>query len=484
MSRAQTGDTMTDHMLRMTPLIMAGGAGTRLWPLSRSAMPKQFLPLIGALSPFQNTLNRVSDRALFHPPVIITHTDFRFFVDEQLKAIGITDAVILLEPARRDSAAAIAAASVYIAQNDSQAMILALAADHHIADHEDFKNACLQACACASAGHIVTFGMTPTSPHTGYGYIKPYENVLESGAYAVATFVEKPDADTAKRYVKEVYLWNSGNFLFRADVMLEELALHAPNLLNPIREAVEQRTHDLNFERLAPAPFARTKAISIDYAVMEHTTRAAVLPCTFEWSDLGTWDAIWQVLPKDEAGNAITGQAHVMNTSGTMIHSEGPLIAVEGLENIAVIATKDAVLVMPRDHSAALKEFVREIESSASITALQPAIEHRPWGYYEEVDRGGRFKVKRIVVKPDCRLSLQKHLHRSEHWVVVHGTAEVTIGNTVQMVQENESIYVPLGMPHRLANPGKIPLEVIEVQTGSYLAEDDILRLSDDFNRV
>ena len=471
---------------KIIPVIMAGGAGRRLWPLSRSSMPKQFLPLIHALSPFQQTVLRVQDDALFEAPIVITHTDFRFFVDEQLKAINVK-ATILLEPARRDSAAAIAAASAYVAEKQPDALILALAADHYIDDDLAFRAHCQAACESAHAGKIITFGIKPSSVHTQYGYIQPSIEPLSTGGYAVQKFIEKPDENTARSYVDAGFLWNCGNFLFRADVMLAELHIHAPHIRQPIDEAVKQRSHDLMFERLGAAPFLRTPSISIDYAVMEKTDKAAVFPCLFAWSDLGTWDALWDISPHDEYGNALhhsgTGVTHLSQTSNSLIRSQGLSVAVHGMRDVAVIATKDAVLVMPRSQSAALKDIVHALDQNTSELTPQTAKEYRPWGYYEEVDRGGRFRVKRIVVKPDCRLSLQKHLHRSEHWVVVHGTAEVTLGDSVQLIQENESIYIPLGVPHRLANLGKIPLEVIEVQTGSYLAEDDIVRLSDDFNR-
>lgn len=477
---------MDVKVAQIIPVIMAGGSGKRLWPLSRSSMPKQFLPLTHELSPFQQTVLRVQDE-LFGIPIVITHTDFRFFVEEQLKAISV-QGTILLEPARRDSAAAIAAASVYVHEKQPDALILALAADHYIEDDMAFRQTCAMACESAQAGNIITFGIKPTSPHTQYGYIQPEKTPLTTGGYGVMKFVEKPDQDTAQTYVDAGFLWNCGNFLFRADVMLEELKIHAPHILEPIMQAVQQRTHDLMFERLAPAPFLRTSSISIDYAVMEKTDKAAVLPCDFAWSDLGTWDALWDISPHDADGNALhhssSDSVHISHTTGSLIRSQGQVVAVHGMSDVAVIATKDAVLVMPRAQSAALKDIVHQIDQQTAHTAPQAAKEYRPWGHYEEIDRGARFRVKRIVVKPDCRLSLQKHLHRSEHWVIVHGTAEVTIGDCVKIIQENESIYIPLGMPHRLANPGKIPLEVIEVQTGSYLAEDDIVRLSDDFNRI
>jgi mannose-1-phosphate guanylyltransferase / mannose-6-phosphate isomerase len=467
----------------IVPVILAGGAGTRLWPLSRPSLPKQFLNLTGDATLFQQTIQRVSNPQLFAPPVVVTHVDFRFFAAEQLREIGVT-ATILLEPERRDSAAAIAAASVFIAQRSPRARVLVLAADHLIGDQELFEKACQSASEMASHNRIVTFGIKPTSAHTAYGYIRPGPLCVGTEGHCIEAFVEKPDAITAQQYCDQGYLWNCGNFLFPVELMCDELALHAPDIFHPVQEAVMHSQSDLLFERLAPEPFSRARALSIDYAVMEKTAHGAVLPCAFSWSDIGSWDAVWQHISHDENENAVFGHSVLSSTHSSLIHSDGPLIAVHGVHDLAVIASKDAVLIMPRKETQNLKSLVARIEKSPHAHVLQPSRVHRPWGYYEEVDKGERFLVKRIVVKPEKRLSLQQHVHRSEHWVVVRGTAEVTIGDSVRLIQENESIYVPLGTIHRLANPGKIALEVIEVQTGSYLAEDDIIRLSDDFNRM
>jgi mannose-1-phosphate guanylyltransferase / mannose-6-phosphate isomerase len=491
-----TPDLTIDHASLITPVILAGGAGTRLWPLSRRTLPKQFLALHGdgedEKSLFQQAVIRVSDPRLFAPPVIITHVDFRFFVAEQLDEMGIKG-TLLLEPERRDSASAVAAASLFVSEHNPQALVLILAADHVIEELAVFHEACERAAEMAATGKIVTFGITPTSPNTAYGYIRPSGEKVGEHGFGVAQFVEKPDALTAQRYCDEGCMWNSGNFMFCAQTMCDELQHHAPDVFNPILKAVQQRQIDhvqeLVFERLAPEPFAHAPTLSIDYAVMEKTARASVLPCAFTWSDMGSWDAVWQHMPHDQVGNASKGAAVLSHTTQSLVHADGPLVTLHNVHDLAVIATKDAVLVMPRMEAkeqahTSFKALITHIEKGSYAPHLQPSRVHRPWGYYEEVDRGARFLVKRIVVKPEKRLSLQHHVHRSEHWVVVRGTAEVTLGKDVRLIQENESIYVPLGTPHRLANPGKIPLEVIEVQTGSYLAEDDIVRLSDDFNRV
>jgi mannose-1-phosphate guanylyltransferase / mannose-6-phosphate isomerase len=466
----------------IVPVILAGGTGTRLWPVSRDTMPKQFLPLVGDRSTFQQALARVSDEALFAPPIVMTSEAFRFFARGQAQELGL-DPTVVLEPMRRDSAPAIAAAAIIARQRDPSAIVLALAADHVILDPELFRSACLAGRDAAREGHIVTFGIRPTGPKTGYGYIRPGAALGQAGVHAVAAFVEKPDAATAARYVADGYLWNSGNFLFRADVLLEQLARCAPAVAQAADAAVAQATSDLGFVRLDAEAFARAPQTSIDYALMERTDRAAVVEGRFRWSDIGNWAAIFDIAERDAAGNATHGPAMTLDAQGCLIHADEVLTAVVGANDLMVVASPDAVLVLPRERAEAVKDLVAALKQAKHPEATDHRRIHRPWGHYESVDAGERFQVKRLVVAPGGTLSLQKHLHRAEHWVVVQGTAEVTIGDLKKIVHENESAYIPIGAVHRLANPGKIPLELIEVQTGSYFGEDDIIRLEDVYRR-
>ena len=471
---------MTDQLV--VPVILCGGAGTRLWPVSREKMPKQFVPLIGTSSTFQQVLDRVTCEGLFAPPMIITNSEFRFVVAEQARARGVA-ATIILEPQRRDSAAAIAAAELAM-KKDSAAVLLVVAADHLIPDTDKFTAACRAALPAASAGAIVTFGVKPTYPASSYGYIRPQPAPDGTAVHKVEAFVEKPDAATAAKYVADGYLWNSGNFMFRAEVMLRELARLEPEIRNAAKAAVDNLTSDLDFYRLAEGPFARAPKKSIDYAVMERTALAAVLPVAFRWSDIGSWNAVWDAQPQDPSGNVIEGPAEVMNTSNSLIRSEETVLTtVIGLDGVIVIATADAVLVVSQQQAERVKDLVEQLKKKNRTEALEHRRVYRPWGFYQSADSGSRYQVKRICVNPGARLSLQKHFHRSEHWVVVRGVAEVTIGEDVRLYHENESAYVPIGAVHRLANPGKIPLELIEVQVGSYLGEDDILRLEDVYRR-
>jgi mannose-1-phosphate guanylyltransferase/mannose-6-phosphate isomerase len=463
------------------PVLLAGGAGTRLWPVSRDALPKQFLPLVGDRSTYQETLLRVRD-PMFAPPIVITGPNFHFFARRQAEEIGV-EATVVIEPLRRDSAAAIAAATAVARQRDPQAVVLALAADHIILDVPQFRATCLAGCAAAKAGRIVTFGIKPNEPKTSYGYILPGEPIGKTGVQAVKRFVEKPDAATAATYVRDGYLWNSGNFLFRADVLLSELARFEPAIVDAAEGAVAKATTDLGFLRLDPEAFARAPMKSIDYAVMEKTDRAAVVTGDFRWSDIGSWDALFDITPPDASGNVVHGPAVAMDSSGCVLHSDGRLITAVGVKDMVVVSTSDAVMVVPRARAQEVKQLVDTLKATKRAEATDHKRMHRPWGYYESIDMGERFQVKRIVVIPGGKLSLQKHRHRAEHWVVVHGTAEVTIGDKVTAVHENESIYIPIGSVHRLANQGKIALELIEVQTGSYLGEDDIERIEDIYKR-
>jgi mannose-1-phosphate guanylyltransferase/mannose-6-phosphate isomerase len=463
------------------PVLLAGGAGTRLWPVSRDALPKQFLPLVGDRSTYQETLLRVLD-PMFAPPIVITGPNFHFFARRQAEEVGV-EAMVVIEPLRRDSGPAIAAATAVARQRDPDAVVLALAADHIILDVPQFRATCIAGREAADAGHIVTFGIKPTEPKTSYGYILPGEAIGNNGVHAVKSFVEKPDAATAARYVRDGYLWNSGNFLFRADVLLSELARLEPAMAEAIDAAVAEASADLGFLRLQPEAFARAPQKSIDYAVMERTDRAAVVAGDFRWSDIGSWDALFDITPHDAAGNVVQGPAITMDTTGCVLHSDGQLVAVVGVKDLAVVSTSDAVMVIPRARAQQVRELVAKLKAAKRPEATDHKRVHRPWGYYESIDMGERFQVKRIVVIPGGVLSLQKHRHRAEHWVVVRGTAEVTIGDQIRAVHENESVYIPIGSVHRMANRGKIPLELIEVQTGSYLGEDDIERIEDIYKR-
>ncbi|HKU06332.1 MAG TPA: mannose-1-phosphate guanylyltransferase/mannose-6-phosphate isomerase [Bradyrhizobium sp.] len=465
---------------RIVPLIMCGGAGTRLWPASREVHPKQFLRLFGKYSTFQDTLLRVSDRALFERPTVITNAAYRFMVLEQLGEIGL-EADVVLEPARRDSGPAIAAGAAFAQGRDKDAVVLALAADHVVRDTAVFVAACRQGLAAAEAGRIVTFGVQPERAATEYGYISPGDAV--AGVRAVAKFVEKPDPATAAGYIKAGYLWNSGNFMFRASVLLDEYRKVDPQSVGMITSAVSKAGRDLGFVTLDPEAFEAAKAISIDYAVMEKTSLAAVVPVACGWSDVGSWHAVWELSKKDEQGNAAQGTAVFEDSRNCNVSTDRALVALEGVDDLVVVATQDAVLVSRQRDANGLKRLVARLKTIAPAVTEDHIRVHRPWGSYQSVDNGDRHQVKRIIVKPGGRLSLQKHHHRAEHWIVVRGTAQVTVNELVKTVHENESVYIPIGAVHRLENPGKIQLELIEVQTGSYFGEDDIIRIEDDYRR-
>ena len=463
------------------PLIMCGGAGTRLWPASREVYPKQFLPLFGKRSTFQETLLRVSDGALFERPIVITNAAYRFMVLEQLAEIGL-EANILLEPVRRDSGPAIATGATFAQTRGVDAVVLALAADHVVRDNAEFIAACREGLVAAKAGNIVTFGVQPERAATEYGYIR-LGKALTGKVHAVEKFVEKPDPATASEYVKSGYLWNSGNFMFRADLLLDEYRKVDADSVREIGDAVAKAGRDLAFVTLDPQSFGKARAISIDYAVMEKTSHAAVVPVSCGWSDVGSWHAVWELSDKDAEGNAAQGVAVFEDSRNCNVTTDHALVALEGVDDLVVVATQDAVLVSRQKDANGLKRLVAKLKTVAPQVTEEHIKVHRPWGSYQSVDNGDRHQVKRIIVKPGGRLSLQKHHHRAEHWIVVRGTARVTVNELVKTVHENESVYIPIGAVHRLENPGKIQLELIEVQTGSYLGEDDIIRIEDDYRR-
>ncbi len=469
-------------MSRIIPVIMCGGSGTRVWPASRETMPKQFIPLLGKSSTFQETLLRL-DPEIFAEPAILTNHDYRFLVQEQMREIGVSGDIVL-EPERRDSAAAVAVACELAIKRSSDAVVAVFAADHAVRDVEAFRALCRKAGEAAAKGFIVTLGVKPTHPATGYGYIRPGALVVpEAGVAKVEAFVEKPDARTAERYIAEGYLWNSGNFFFRADVMRGELQAFQPEIAAAAQEAFAKAERDLGFLALDKVAFSQAPKTSIDYAVMERTKHAAVIPADIGWSDVGNWQAVWELSERDEQGNSVRGQGVAMDAKNVHIRSDHGLTAVLGVNDVIVVTTEDAVLVLGAQYGDKVKQLVDELKRRKLKEAREHRRVYRPWGYYQSVDGGERHQVKRIVVKPGHKLSLQKHFHRAEHWIVVRGAAEVTRDNQVIMIHENESIYLPMGTVHRLVNPGKIDLELIEVQTGSYLGEDDIVRLEDAYHR-
>ena len=464
----------------MIPVILSGGSGTRLWPLSRDAFPKQFLALVGHDSMLQATWHRVAPLAS-GAPIVVAGETHRFMVAEQLREAGCADATILLEPLARNTAPAIATAALEAARDGADPLLLVLPSDHVIADADAFRAAVRAASAAAEAGALVTFGIVPTGPETGYGYIKA---VAGEGVRAVERFVEKPDAATAAAYVASGdYAWNSGMFLFRASAYLAELERHQPAMLAACREALAQARRDVDFVRLDATTFAASPSDSIDYAVMEKTAHAAVLAIDVGWNDVGSWAALWQVAEQDGDGNAHHGDVLARDCRDTLAWGDGRLLALLGLRDVVVVDTADAVLVAHKDHVQDVKAIVAELKRRGrGETSLHRKV-YRPWGHYDSVDVGDRFQVKRITVKPGAALSLQMHHHRAEHWIVVSGTARVTRGDEVILLGENQSTYIPLGVKHRLENPGVVPLELVEVQSGSYLGEDDIVRFEDVYGR-
>lgn len=466
----------------ITPVIMAGGSGSRLWPLSRQLNPKQFLPLTGEGSMLQETLKRLEP--LEHrAPLLICNEEHRFLVAEQVRQQGVSGARILLEPEGRNTAPAIAVAALHAIAEDPNALLLVLAADHLIRDVAKFHESIGHARMLAEQNQLVTFGIVPTHAETGYGYIQRGEGHNDFG-FRVKRFVEKPDIDTAEDYLASGgYYWNSGMFLFSAQSYLEELERFQPAMVEACRAALAGASQDLDFTRLDAEAFKVCPSDSIDYAVMERTERAAVVPLEAGWSDIGSWSALWDVKEHDAQGNACHGDVMLHDSHGLMVHADHRLVATVGVEDLVVVETKDAVLVAHKDRVQEVKKIVERLKSEGRQEHINHREVYRPWGVYDSIDKGDRYQVKCITVKPGAKLSVQMHHHRAEHWVVVSGTAKVTVGDKTQLVSENESTYIPIGQVHALENPGKIPLELIEVQSGSYLGEDDIIRFNDRYGR-
>jgi len=469
----------------LTPVILSGGSGTRLWPLSRKNLPKQFLQLAGAGTLFQQTIARTSALADAQAPIVVCSEEHRFLVAEQLRDLKMEGATILLEPMPRNTAPAIALAAWQALTRDPEAVLLVLPADHLIGDTASFTEAVGRALPLANDDWLATFGIRPESPEIGFGYIKRAEPVGD-GAFRVEHFVEKPDAAKAKHYVEAGdYEWNSGMFLFKAVRFLEELQQYAPTMHTATQAAFEAAKIDLDFVRVDKDAFATSPDNSIDYAVMEKTSRAAVIPVSCAWSDIGSWDALWAASQRDHDGNRLEGDVIAIDSRNCFLRgTDRRLVAALGLEDIVIVDTPDAVLVAPRARVQDVKKLVERIKADGRQEHMFHRKVYRPWGSYDSIDMGERFQVKRITVKPGAALSLQKHHHRAEHWVIVSGTAEVTRNEDVFLVAENESTFLPLGAVHRLRNPGKVPLELIEVQSGSYLGEDDIVRLEDVYGRT
>lgn len=466
----------------ITPVIMAGGSGSRLWPLSRQLRPKQFLSLTGEGSMLQETLKRLEP--LEHrSPLLICNEEHRFLVAEQVRQQGITDARILLEPEGRNTAPAIALAALRAVEEEPEALLLVLAADHLIRDVAQFHQSIDHARRLAEQGQLVTFGVVPTHAETGYGYIQRVEGQGDVG-FRVKRFVEKPDRATAEDYLATGgYYWNSGMFLFSAKRYLEELERFQPAMVEACRAALAGASEDLDFTRLDAEAFKACPADSIDYAVMERTEHASVVPLEAGWSDIGSWSALWEVSERDAQGNACRGDVMLHDSRDLLVHADHRLVATVGVEDLIVVETKDAVLVAHKDRVQEVKQVVARLKAEGRSEHHNHREVYRPWGVYDSIDHGHRYQVKCITVKPGAKLSVQMHHHRAEHWVVVSGTAKVTNGETTYLVSENESTYIPIGQVHALENPGKIPLQLIEVQSGSYLEEDDIVRFNDRYGR-
>ncbi len=468
--------------MQITPVILSGGSGTRLWPLSRESYPKQFLQIFDRLSLFQHTCDRVN-KNLFTPPLVLASHAHRFLIQEQLEQLKTTHSGIILEPVLRNTAPAALVSALFAAERDEDALLLLLPSDHYITDHAVFIDVIRKAIPTAQTGAIVTFGIKPDSPHTGYGYIKVKQ--AEGCLLDVEEFVEKPDPQTAASYLEHgKHLWNAGIFLVSAQTLISNFKSHAPDLLDPCRTALSHAQNDLDFLVLDDDVYQSCRSVSLDRAIMEKSEDISCLRFDLNWSDMGSWQAMADLMEKNPEGNVTRGDVVFAEATHNLVYSDGPLVAVSGLNNIAVVATGDSVLVIARDKVEDVKQIVNQIRNNGEHQTLTHNRVYRPWGWYEILSEGNRFQVKSLMVKPGKKLSLQKHAHRSEHWVVVKGTVEVRLEDKVSTLSENQSTFIPQGSVHRLHNPGQSPAFLIEVQSGSYLGEDDIERLEDDFDRL
>jgi mannose-1-phosphate guanylyltransferase / mannose-6-phosphate isomerase len=467
------------------PVILSGGSGTRLWPMSRTLYPKQLLSLLGHDSLLQQTVRRVADRQGFAAPLLVANEEHRFIIAEQLREIAAVPRALLLEPVGRNTAPATCVAALALTETEPDPLMLVMPSDHMIGDRAAFAGAIERAAAAARAGALVSFGIAPQCAETGYGYIRRGGELDGAeGVFAVAEFVEKPGPEHAQAYVASgEHSWNSGIFFFPARVYLDELERLRPDMVAACRDALATAQRDSDFVRLGREAFAACDSDSIDYAVMEHTRRAAVVPVSMGWSDVGSWDALWEMGAKDQHGNSIEGNVVAEETRNCYLRSEAGLVAAIGIEDLVVVATADAVMVAPRNRTQDVKKLVARLVKDRRDEADALPTVHRPWGTFTSLHNGHRVQVKHIMVKPGGKLSLQMHHHRAEHWVVVQGTAKIRRGDQETMLSEDQSTYIPIGTAHRLENPGKIPLHLIEVQSGSYLGEDDIIRLEDSYGR-
>lgn len=471
-------------MSNIYPVILSGGSGTRLWPLSRSMRPKQFINLVGESSLFQQTLDRLQNLRGALPALVVCNNEHRFMVAEQMQEMELGHSGIILEPAARNTAPAIACAALKLAQSDPGAVMLVLPADHVIHNVEAFANAVALASDSAASGQLVTFGITPNYPATGYGYIKTVGNTEDGVAIPVDSFVEKPDQETAQGYLDQGgFYWNSGMFVFTAESYLAELRKHQPGMLEHVEQALASAESDLDFLRLDQSAYEQCPNISIDYAVMEKSEAVSVIPLDAGWSDIGSWTSLWQSGDKDVQGNVTNGDVMLEGVNNSYVHAENKLVTALGVEDLIIVETHDGLLVTSKQHDQDIKKIVERLKTNNRPETELHRKAFRPWGNYDCLDSGERFQVKRIMVKSGDCTSMQKHYHRAEHWIVVSGTAEVTVGDEIKMITENEAVYIPLGERHRLKNPGKVPLEIIEVQSGAYLGEDDIERFDDEYGR-
>jgi len=470
---------------KLHPVVLSGGSGSRLWPMSRRLLPKQFLPLVSERSMLQDTVLRLASLPECGAPIVVSNNEHRFLVAEQLNELGIRPEVQILEPVGRNTAPAVAVSALHVVKGEPEGLLLVVPSDSAIRDVAAFREAVAAAVRAARQGFLLTFGIRPTYAATGYGYIEPGVPLAEApGAFRVARFIEKPKADKASEYFASGrFLWNSGMFAFSARRFLDELKRHRPDILEAAGAALSGATRDLDFLRLEAKAFESCPPESIDYAVMEKTADGAVVPADMGWSDVGSWSALWEIAEKDAAGNVTRGDALLHDVTGSYVRADSRLVYLLGVKDLLVVETDDAILVTERSRSQEVKDIVEELDRSKRTEHVSHTRVYRPWGYYESIDAGSRFQVKRLMVKPGQALSLQMHHHRAEHWVVVSGTAKVTRGEEVMMISENESTYIPIGMKHRLENPGKLPLYLIEVQSGAYLGEDDIVRFDDRYKR-